>query len=130
MKEETMKKAGLVAFAIGLLALGCNRPVTKTFECTGNQTVALKKKTFTVQAGPAIDATGNCQLSCKDCNIVGEGIHAAGNATIMLTGGTIAGGGQTAMDLSGNAKVVVEGTVVSGPVNKSGNAKVTGLKTP
>jgi len=122
-----MKKIGFFVL-LALSVVGCNKTVSKTFECTGNDQMVVKGKTFTVAGGPAIDASGNCHLTVKDCTITGEGIHAAGNAQVTLSGGAInAPAPATAIDASGNAKVIAQGTVVSGTVNKSGNAKVEGV---
>jgi hypothetical protein len=122
-----MKKT-LFFLAIAAALLGCNKKVTKTFECAGNDTMVVKGKTFVVAGGPAIDASGNCHLTCDKCTITGEGIHAAGNAQITLIGGGIvSAAGESAMDLSGNAKVIAQGTTVVGDVKKSGNAKVEGV---
>jgi hypothetical protein len=120
----------VMAFAVVTLSLavvGCNKPIKQTVECTGNDQITLKGKTFTVADGPAIDASGNCHLTCKDCTITGaEGIHAAGNAQITLEGGSLTASA-TALDLSGNASVKAAGTPVVGEVKKSGNAKVDGV---
>jgi hypothetical protein len=120
------KTAFAVLLVLGLI--GCKSTVKKTFECTGNDSFVLKNKVFVVEGGPAIDASGNCHLTCKDCTITGEGIHAAGNAQVTLEGGAItAASPNAAMDLSGNAKVFAQGTAVVGEVKKSGNAKAEGL---
>lgn len=97
------------------------------YSCTGNETATLTGVTANITAGPAINASGNCKLTLKDCNITTDkGVAASGNAQVTLEGGEIKAS-NTAIDASGNAQVTANNAKVSGKVNATGNAKVTGV---
>ncbi len=129
MMLRSRKHAVWAFFAVvGLVSVtqsGCKQSKTRT--CAGNASMTFSGIEFAVGDGPAVDASGNCNITLDNCTIrAPEGIHAAGNATVTITGGTLAGS-RNAIDASGNAKVIVSGTQVTGPVHTSGNAKVSGV---
>lgn len=96
-----------------------------TFECGGNDVVTIKGVTANV-SGTAIRAAGSCQLTLVGVSITAPtGIEAGGNAKVTVSGGSVKSSGQ-AIVASANAKVDVAGAAISGKVQKSGAAKVTG----
>ncbi len=102
----------------------------KPFVCDANDQVTLSGVTATFTAGPAINASGNCQVTCTGCTLRAPiGVQASGNAHVTITGGSLAG--ETAIVASVNATVDVRGDAkVSGTVSKTGNATVTGIAPP
>jgi hypothetical protein len=94
-----------------------------TFECGGNDIVALSGVTATA----GVSAAGNCQLTLTGVNITAPvAIEAAGNAKVVMTGGSITASTNSVV-ASANAKVDVVGTKVSGKTKSSGGAKITGV---
>ena len=116
--------------AIALLLLAaCENRVNTTRQCLGggNVTSTYKDYTFNIEQGPAVDVAGNCHVVLDHCTIhAPEGIRAAENATVTVVGGTLIARG-AAVTAAGNANVSFEGTAVTGTVDRSGAAGVTGL---
>ena len=98
--------------------------------CGGADDLSFTGVTATFTSGPAITAGGNCKVTCKGCTLrAPQGIQAGGNAAIVLIGGSLEA--ETAIAAGGNAKVDVQGGAkVTGTVDKSGNATVTGIAPP
>jgi hypothetical protein len=99
---------------------------SKPLSCSGNDvyTVSGVKATFT--SGTAIDASGNCKVTCKNCTLKAPtAVQAGGNAQVTLVGGSV--DGDTSIVASGNGKVDVQGATVTGKTDKSGNGAITGL---
>jgi hypothetical protein len=93
-----------------------------TFECSGNDVVALTGVTATA----GVKASGNCQLSLTGVNITAPvGIEAGASAKVTMTGGSITASTSSVV-ASAAAKVDLVGTKVSGKAKTSGAAKVTG----
>jgi len=93
-----------------------------TFECSGNDVVALTGVTATA----GVKAGGNCQLTLTGVNITAPvGIDASANAKVTMTGGSITASTSSVV-ASAAAKVDLVGTKVSGKSKSSGAAKVTG----
>jgi hypothetical protein len=94
-----------------------------TFECSGNDVVALAGVTATA----GVKAGGNCQLTLTGVNITAPvGIEASANAKVIMTGGSITASTSSVV-ASAAAKVDLVGTKVSGKAKTSGAAKVTGV---
>jgi len=67
---------------------------------------------------------GNCHLKLVRCQIKADlPIEAAGNAHVLIDGGSIEGS-KHAFDASGNASIEVRGARVVGTVKRSGNAHI------
>jgi hypothetical protein len=98
--------------------------------CGGNDQIDAKGVKATFTSGTAINAGGNCKVTCKDCVIKAPmGVQANGNAQIVLIGGSVEG--QTAVTASGNGKVDVQGNAkVTGAVSQTGNGVITGVAAP
>jgi hypothetical protein len=96
-----------------------------TFVCSGNDVVALTGVKASL-SDTAIKASGNCQLTLTGVNITApNGIEASANAKINMTGGSVTSTA-SAVNASNAAQVTFVGTKVSGKVQKSNAAKVTG----
>lgn len=97
------------------------------YKCMGNDSAVITGVTANITSGPAVDASGNCKVTFKDCNITTDrGVSASGNAEVTLEGGELKAS-DTAIEGSGAAKVDVKGTKVTGKVKQSGGAKITGV---
>jgi hypothetical protein len=98
--------------------------------CAGNDEITASDIKATFTSGSAINASGNCKVTCKSCVIrAPQGIQASGNAQVVLVGGSVEG--ETSISASANAKVDVRGDAkVVGSVAKSGNATITGVASP
>jgi hypothetical protein len=97
-----------------------------TFECKGNDEVSLTGVKATVTSGPAIRASANCKLSLTGVNITAPiGIEASASAKVDMTGGSITASTSSVV-ASNAAEVSLVGTKVTGKVQKSGAAKVSG----
>lgn len=96
-----------------------------TFECKGNDAVALNGVTANV-SGTAIKASSNCQLTLVGVDITAPvGLEVSGNAKVTMTGGKVTSSTSSVV-ASARGQVTFVGTKVSGPVKKSGAATVTG----
>ena len=94
-----------------------------TFECSGNDSVALTGVTATA----GVKAIGNCHLTLTSVSITAPvAIEASGNAKVTMTGGSITASTSSVV-ASGNAGVELVGTKVIGKSKTSGGAKVTGV---
>jgi hypothetical protein len=97
------------------------------FKCTGNDNETITGVTANIASGPAITASGNCNVTFKNCTITTDkGIEASGNAVVTLEGGELKAS-DTAIDATGAAQVKATGAKVSGKVQTAGAAKVTGV---
>jgi hypothetical protein len=93
-----------------------------TFECGGNDSVALTGVTATA----GVKAGGNCHLTMTGVSITAPvPIEASANAKVTVTGGSITGSTSSVV-ASANAHVDLVGTKVSGKAKASGAAKITG----
>jgi hypothetical protein len=102
---------------------------SKPLSCAGNDNYNLSGVKATFTSGVAIDASGNCKVTCKNCTIKAPtAVQAGGNAQITLVGGTV--DGDTSIVASGNGKVDVQGATVTGKIDKSGNGTITGVTPP
>jgi hypothetical protein len=82
------------------------------------------------QWGEAFSAEGNCDATLHNSTFISPGtaLRAGGNTKLVFEGGRIEG--NPALDVSGNAKIELKGTVVVGEVKTSANGKVIGLDAP
>jgi hypothetical protein len=102
---------------------------SKPLSCGGNDVVNVSGVKATFTSGIAIDASGNCKVTCKNCTLKAPtAVQAGGNAQITLVGGSVEG--DTSIVASGNGKVDVQGATVTGPTNKSANGTITGVAPP
>jgi hypothetical protein len=93
-----------------------------TFECSGNDVVALTGVTATA----GVKASGNCQLTLTGVSITAPvAIDASANAKVIMTGGSITASTNSVV-ASAAAKVDLIGTKVSGKSKTSGAAKISG----
>lgn len=101
---------------------------TTTFECRGNDRVALMGQTVQFTGtGPAIRAGANCQLTLTNMAISAPTVlEAAGNAQVMIIGGTLTGADKSLV-ATANATISVSGATVSGETEARGHAEITGL---
>jgi len=100
---------------------------TSTFVCAGNTHAVLTGQTVTLAATPAIQASANCQLTLLNMNITAPVvIEAQANAHVTVTGGSL-NGAQNSIVAGGNSRVTAVGATVTGPVDQSGLAQVTGV---
>lgn len=91
-------------------------------QCGGNDVIAVTGTTAT----QGITVGGNCKVTLVNVNVTAPvGLDVSGNGGVTMTGGSITSS-TTAVNASGNAKVVMAGTKVSGKVTRSGNATVVG----
>ena len=124
---ETLKAVGCDTQAGGTSAGGGGWDGKTPYKCGGNDNAVITGVTANIASGPAIAATGNCNVTFKGCTITTDkGIAADGNAAVTLEGGELKAS-DTAIDAGGNAVVTVSGAKVSGKVLASGNATVTGV---
>ncbi len=97
------------------------------FTCGGNDNVTLTGASAALPGQIAITAGGNCELTLVDVDVSGgTAVSAAGNATVTVSGGRLAGT-DAAVSASANATVTGSGVEVEGEVKKKGGAKVSGL---
>jgi hypothetical protein len=102
---------------------------SKPLSCGGNDVYNLSGVKATFTSGIAIDASGNCKVTCKDCTLKAPTVvQSGGNAQITLVGGSVEG--DTSIVANGNGKVDVKGTSVSGKIDKSGNGTINGVAPP
>jgi len=98
--------------------------------CGGVDELSFEGETVTFPTGTAITAGGNCKLTLVNCNVTAPvAVDVGGNAQVIIRGGTVTGA-TAAISAGGNAHVVVEGASVSGPVTRGGNAQITGVPNP
>jgi hypothetical protein len=96
------------------------------YECSGVDNVTIEKVTAKLSTGPAIKASGNCQLTCTNCDITAPiVVDASGNAVVTFKGGSVNGSENSAV-ASANGKIDFQGTTVKGASKASANGKVTG----
>jgi len=98
------------------------------YECGGDMRVALGGQTMVVTGpGPAIRASGHCQLTLTNMNITAPvAIEARGNARVMIVGGSLSGSDKSIV-ASADAEVSVSGVRVSGDIEQSDRAAINGL---
>ena len=98
------------------------------YTCMGNENVVLDGVTADLKSGTAITLMGNCHLTLKKCHITAPiAIDAGGNSQVTVEGGDLKGT-DAAIKAGGLSKVTVNGAKVTGKVDKSGGATVTGAK--
>lgn len=99
-----------------------------TYECGGNMRAALAGQSLTSSGpGPAIRASGNCELTLTEVTVSGPvAIEASGNAKVTVVGGALTGTDRSIV-ASANARVSVSGATVTGDVDRRGRAEITGL---
>jgi hypothetical protein len=122
------KSGGLDGKPVGATAAaGATWDGASTFNCSGNDNVALAGVNANVKSGTAINADANCHLTLTGVNITSPtAITASGNSQVTITGGSI-NGSTAAITADANAHVTLVGVKVTGKVNKSGLAKVDGV---
>ena len=99
---------------------------TETLECDGNDEMTVSDVTSNVTGGPAIIADGNCTLHVKQCNVKGTiGIQAGGNAEVFVDQGSVQGT-EKSITATGNARVELHGTKVTGPKTHDANGEIVG----
>jgi hypothetical protein len=117
--------AGGGAAAAGKAAAAAKWDGKSTFECKGNDVIALSGVKANV-TGTAIKASGNCQLTLTGVELTAAtGIDASANAKVTMTGGSIKATTNSIV-AAGGAKVDCVGTTVSGKSKAAGAAKITG----
>jgi len=90
--------------------------------CGGNDVLTITG----VTAVAGVKASANCTLALTGVTITAPvAIEASANAKVTMTGGTIVASTSSVV-ASGNAKVDLVGTKVTGKAKASGGAKVTG----
>lgn len=99
---------------------------SEPLQCSGIDDLRVTGVTATFTGGSAIIATGNCKVTCTDCNITAPtAIEASGNAQVTIINGSVRGTNLLA-DASGNARITVSGNVTSsGRTQEKGNGKVS-----
>ena len=96
------------------------QPVT----CHGNDRLELRRA-YIRTPGDAVEAHGNCTVVLTDSDVQAGGValKAHGNARIEVKDSRV-DGTESAVDASGNSSIVAVNSVLSGPIQKSGNASV------
>lgn len=98
-----------------------------TLECDMNESGTITGVTANIAQGPAIRAGGNCNIVLEGCTLTAPVvIETSGNAQVVVNGGVLTGTQQFAV-ASGNSHITVNGATVSGPVSRSGLARVDGV---
>jgi hypothetical protein len=96
------------------------QPVT----CHGNDRLELRGA-YIRTPGNAVEAHGNCTIVLTDSDVQAGGValKAHGNARIEVKDSRV-DGTESAVEASGNSSIVAVNSVLSGPIQKSGNASV------
>lgn len=127
MDQKAEMDAGNVPAATGAVATPAVWDGVSTFECAGNTVTTLSNQAATVTASPAIRTRANCRLTLMNMNITAPVvIDAQANSQVTVVGGSLSGS-QNSIVAAGNAQVNVTGATVTGPVQRSGLAQVTGV---
>jgi hypothetical protein len=127
MHEKSEIDAGNTSGATGGAGTAATWDGSSTFECGGNDHPILTGQIATLAASPAIRTRANCHLTLENMNITAPVvIDAQGNSRVTVTGGTL-NGSQNSITAGANARVDVTGATVTGPVQRSGNAQVSGV---
>lgn len=101
------------------------------FLCGGNDSIDISGVNANFGAGAAMTVSGNCHVTCRDCNLRAPvGVEADGNGQVTFVNGTITGtessfvaGGNATINVTGNARV-------SGPYRQTANGRVLGVSQP
>jgi hypothetical protein len=94
-----------------------------TFECGGNDDLKLEDLNVSL-TGTAVIVNGNCHLRLARCTIVADtALEVGGNGRVIVEGGALTGH-KHAVDAEGNAYVEVRGATLTGKVKRGGNARV------
>jgi hypothetical protein len=91
--------------------------------CAGEQRIEATGLTIVSEDGPAIRASGHCQLTLTDSDVSGSevGVHASESAQVVLRDSRVEGG-QAAVVVSGRASVALPDSEVVGEVRLEGGA--------
>lgn len=111
------------------LAMGCENRVNTTRQClgSGGTTKTYSGYTFDIDEGPALLVGGNCEVILDHCVIhAPEGIRAQERAVVRILGGTLVARG-AAVIASDAARVEFDGTAVTGTIERTDSATITGL---
>jgi len=94
--------------------------------CSGQQRVRLSKRAIRAKSGPAVTATGSCQVTLDGCELSGSpAIVASDKARVLVRGGAVESSGPLAIAATGSAVVDLRrGTRLQGGVVATGKAKV------
>jgi hypothetical protein len=104
---------------------------TSPLSCGGNDEYDVSGVTASFTAGQAILASGNCHVTCRDCNLKAPvAVEASGNGNVQLINGVITGT-TTSLNATGNGTINVLGNAkVNGPFHQSANGTVSGVTAP
>ena len=95
--------------------------------CAGDDQIDAYDVKASFGGGTAILASGNCQVTCRNCSLTAATVvQAEGDAHVTLTGGSISGT-QASVVVSGDATVDVAGCGVTGAARKSGDGTINGM---
>ena len=118
-------RASAISAGVGAGLTGGGWAGGTPLQCGGNDSIDASDVTVAFSSGSAIDAGGNCHVTCTRCTIKAPvAISAGGNAEITLIDSHVEGS-QTGVEAGGNAQVKFAGnSTLVGSVSKGGNAQV------
>jgi DNA-directed RNA polymerase subunit RPC12/RpoP len=101
---------------------------TSPLTCGGNDSYDVTGINASFTAGSAIIASGNCNVTCRNCTLKAPvAVEADGNGDVKLIGGSVTGT-QMACNATANGTIEVLGNAtITGATHQSGNGKVTGV---
>lgn len=101
---------------------GAGAPAALT--CDGSQTVIRNGVSLDGGDGPAISASGSCDVICNDCRVTSRrvAVAASGSANVILNDCTVQA--PLAISASGSSDVRSSGSTIRGRTARSGNADI------
>jgi hypothetical protein len=101
---------------------------TSPLTCGGNDSYDISGVNASFTAGSTIIASGNCNVTCRNCTLKAPvAVEADGNGDVKLIGGSVTGT-QMALNATGNGTIEVLGNAtITGTTHQSANGKVTGV---
>lgn len=93
--------------------------------CRGSETLVRHNVVLDGGEGPAIAASGSCDVVCNNCRLTSRSvaIAASGSSNVVLNGCTVEA--PVAVAVSGSADVVSNGSNLRGRTTRSGNGTLT-----
>jgi hypothetical protein len=94
-------------------------------DCGGVQIVTRVNEVIDGGSEPAIEAGGNCSVTCNGCTLNSSDVAvvSAGNATVTLINCTVTGQARS-LYATGNGTIVHTGTTLNGRTRRSGRGQI------
>ncbi|MCS6799825.1 MAG: hypothetical protein NZ898_15130 [Myxococcota bacterium] len=93
--------------------------------CDGNDDVVRSNVLIDGGDGPAVRASGNCDLRCVNCTLRSRGtaVEVSGNAKVTLERCRVSGG-QRSVSVTANGELMARSSVLEGPTHRGANAEL------